>query len=163
MTDRREIAFVRTYDDFLRALRARADELKVTRETIDDLSGIQSGYASKLLSIPPIRVMGRVSFGAVLQCLGLAIVIIEDQAALDRISKRLVKRERAIVHSGRDDAGRKKRRRRHRFPKGPDHARLMRARQLANQEPAQRSAIARKAANCRWRNRAGQADGAAAG
>jgi hypothetical protein len=150
MTEGRRIAICGSYDELIKALRKRADELKITRETIDAVSGIQAGYAGKLLAPVPIRMLGRVSLGPVLQCLGLTLIVAEDTTALDRIRTRLTKRRRAPRMLATSNAGRKKHRKRWRFPKGSDHARLMRARQIAQQEPAQRSAIARIAARARW-------------
>jgi len=46
------LAIVHDYDDLVAAIRARRDELQVTHMTIDDVSGIQPGYASKLLAHP---------------------------------------------------------------------------------------------------------------
>ena len=65
---RREIAVVQSYDELIRALRKRADELKITRETIDAVTGLQGGYSAKLLASVPIRMLGRVSLGPILQC-----------------------------------------------------------------------------------------------
>jgi len=93
MTERR-LATVRTYDDLIAALRSRVDELQITREGLDFISGLQSGYSAKLLSKNPIRCLGRVSFGAVLQSLGLAIVLVEDAEAFAQMRHRLVRRVR---------------------------------------------------------------------
>jgi hypothetical protein len=46
------------------ALRQRAEQLDVSRATIDNVSGLVIGYSAKLLSEPPTRGLGPVSFGA---------------------------------------------------------------------------------------------------
>jgi hypothetical protein len=90
----RQLAVIHDYDELLAAIRARRDELQITHETIDDVSGLQPGYTSKLFAPRPIRHLHSVSLGLVLGALGLAIVLVEDQIALARVSGRLVKRER---------------------------------------------------------------------
>lgn len=146
----RHIATVSNYDELIAALRARADELGVTRETLDAVSGMQTGYCSKLLAPVPIRALGPTSLGPMLGALGLAILVVEDAEALGKISKRI---ERSTKK--RSNAGQKmlatKRRRKHRFPRGPEFAHIMRSRQLLTQSKAKRSRIAKTAAKARWR------------
>jgi hypothetical protein len=60
------IAEVRSWNDLHAAFRARAESLNVSRLVLDELSGLQSGYASKLLAPVPMRHFGRVSLGAML-------------------------------------------------------------------------------------------------
>src|SRR5262249_42058212 len=122
--------------------------LKVAYETIDDVAGLPSRYTAKLLAHAPMRTLGRVSLGPTLQCLGMTLVAVEDLSALKRIESRLSKRRRSPQDAGCDMLAAKVRKR-HRFPRGSDHARIMRARQILQQSPADRSAIARKAARAR--------------
>jgi hypothetical protein len=148
------LATVRTYDELNAALRARADALDISRETIDAISGLQNGYAGKLLAPIPIRTLSRVSLGAMLGALGLKLIVVEDVETLQKIEKRLAKRRRH------DNAGSAmlatKRRKRRAFPRGNEHARLMRLRQIANQSPEKRSQIARRAALIRWGRKGGK-------
>jgi hypothetical protein len=46
---------VSTYEAFVAALRLRADNLRVARNTLDDIAGVATGYCSKLLSNPPVK------------------------------------------------------------------------------------------------------------
>ena len=149
---RREIAVVQSYDELIRALRKRADELKITRETIDAVTGLQGGYSAKLLASVPIRMLGRVSFGPILQCLGIILIVAEDPTQLERISRQFEKRSRpAAFYAGNAMLAKKRKRRPFAaFRKSPEFARLMRARQVAKQTPEKRSAIARIAAQARW-------------
>jgi hypothetical protein len=96
------IAEVRSWNDLHAALRARAESLNVSRLVLDELSGLQSGYASKLLAPVPMRHFGRVSLGAMLGALGLKLVVQEDKEALARIAGRLVRRERNVPRRGQD-------------------------------------------------------------
>jgi len=91
-----------------------------------------------------------VSLGPLLQSLGLALVIVEDLAALKRIEKRLTKRRRPLRDAS-DMLTATKKRQRPRFPKGPEFASFMNARRTLKLDASQRSAIARKAAQARWR------------
>jgi hypothetical protein len=98
MTEARQIATVQDYGELVLAFRARADELRITRDTIDAISGLS--YSSKLLSWPPIRSMGNVSLGAILQTLGLRIHLVEDLEALERINSRMVETGRPDMLGG---------------------------------------------------------------
>jgi hypothetical protein len=48
-------AMIRGMPDLLAALRTRRDELQLTHERIDDISGLPSGYFGKLMTQPPIK------------------------------------------------------------------------------------------------------------
>jgi hypothetical protein len=128
------LATARTYDELILGLRKRADELKISRETIDAISGLQSGYAGKLLAPVPIRTLSRVSLGAMLGSLGLKIILVEDAETLAKIEKRLMKRRRR-VDAG-DTMPAKKARRKRGNPMCSDLARVFRLRQVASQTPA---------------------------
>jgi hypothetical protein len=150
MTQPRQIALVRDYDGLIQALRARADELRLSRQSLDEISGLQSGYSSKLLAPVPIKTLGQVSFGPALGAMGLAIVVIEDAEQLAKIAARIAEHAKA----GRDAARQMppgRRRNRGWFSSDPLFARLMSDRAIAKSTPAQRSRAARHAARARWR------------
>jgi hypothetical protein len=54
----RLLAEIYEYGQLLDALRARRDELQLSHTTIDDVGGLCPGYASKVLSNPPLRGLG---------------------------------------------------------------------------------------------------------
>ena len=87
------LATVTNYVDLIVALRARCDALRISREALDHISGLQSGYAGKLLAMPrpqtSMRVLGRTSFDLMLPALGVKLVMVEDEAAMPRLRKRL--------------------------------------------------------------------------
>jgi hypothetical protein len=87
---------IRSYADLLVTLRARRDELRVSHETIDEVAGLQPGYASKLLAPNPTRRLGYLSLGLMLGGLGLRMTIGEDAEALARIRRRLEVRKRWV-------------------------------------------------------------------
>lgn len=142
----RQIAIVKDYDELMAALRGRVDELKITRLQLDEaLSTLPDGYASKLLAPVPIRALGRVSLGPMLQTLGLAIVIVEDLSSVRRIASQ---RTRAI--RARETMPAKKRKTKRGF-RGSEMGRLLRARQILLHDPNKRRRIARRAARIRWK------------
>lgn len=87
---------IRSMPELIQALRDRARELQLTHETIDAVSGLQSGYTSKLLAPKPIKNLGPMSFESILGALGLAVVVVEDPEQVARVSKQWTKRERPL-------------------------------------------------------------------
>lgn len=146
MTEPRRIAVVRNYQEFMDALRARADELGMTRLDIDDRAGLQDGYASKLLAPVPIKSVGPVSLGPVLGAMGLMIVVVEDAEALARI--RVNSKKRRDAHDPMLTPKSKKRRGYWNGDK--EWGSIMHARSVLKTPPWRRRQIARKAARIRW-------------
>jgi hypothetical protein len=93
-TGERRLALIREYHELHAVCRARADELQLARTTLDDISGNQPSYSAKLLAPKPIKGFGPKTLGPTLGGLGLALVVIEDKVALERISGRLEKKKR---------------------------------------------------------------------
>jgi hypothetical protein len=93
-SSRRELAIVSEYSELHAALRRRMHELDISRETLNEIAGLQSGYSGKLLAPLPGRILGPISLGAILGALALKLVIIEDPAQLERLRPRLTKRHR---------------------------------------------------------------------
>jgi hypothetical protein len=69
------------YHGLIEICRQRAAELEISRSGIDDLSGLPSGHAGKLLGKKQVKRMGALSLGLMLETLGLKMLIIEDDAA----------------------------------------------------------------------------------
>lgn len=83
---------IRSMPELIQALRARRDELQLTHETIDAVSGLQPGYTSKLLAPKPIKNLGPMSFEMLLGALGVAVVVVEDPEQIARVSRQWTKR-----------------------------------------------------------------------
>ncbi|MEY9291487.1 hypothetical protein ABH977_006520 [Bradyrhizobium ottawaense] len=84
-------------EELLQVVRDRRDELDLSHETLDAITGLQGGYVSKLLADPPVRGFGEMSLQAVLDALGLRIgfaVIMEDPEQSDRMRARWKPRKR---------------------------------------------------------------------
>jgi hypothetical protein len=83
------------YSDLILVLRARCDELEISRENIDAVAGFPDRYAAKLLSLRHVRRVGLQSLGPLLDVLGLKLVPVIDEAAMRRNQSRLVQRDHA--------------------------------------------------------------------
>ena len=133
------------YPGLLAALRARIAELDVAGERLDELAGLPRGYFQKLIGTRPKKRLGMQSLGDVFGALAVKAVLVEDEAALARITSRLVKRKyvvpSAAVHVEVS----------HRFLRkiGAIGGRA----RAAKLTPRQRSALGRKLANHRWHRR----------
>src|SRR5215468_7623680 len=95
----RVIADVSSYEQMLAALRARVNELQINGERFDEYAGLPRGYLSKLVGAKPIRRLGMVSFEPVLAALGLRLLVIEDNAATERLKNKLPPRNQSYVRS----------------------------------------------------------------
>lgn len=149
MDDRRILAEVADYSEFLDALRHRACELKLTRERIDAISGLPDGYTSKVLCVPPMRSLGCTSFGPTLEALAVTLVLVENPEALARYSKQFKESMYPDLAAGKVDLvsyqiSRKKLSR---------MARLGGKRRAEKLTPKRRSMIARKASRAAARQR----------
>jgi hypothetical protein len=96
MTEPRQLATVVDYDGLIAAFRLRAEELNVSRETIDAVTGLQAGYCAKLLAPVPIKKLGLVSLGPMLQALGLALCVVVDDESAARFSAKMTERKREV-------------------------------------------------------------------
>ena len=98
-TDVRVFAPVDSMPDLHAAVRARVEELELSRATIDAAAGIPDGYAAKLLAQLPVKRFGATSMWPVLRVAGLKLALIEDPEALESVTFRLPKRDRAQVRT----------------------------------------------------------------
>jgi hypothetical protein len=85
------LATISTYDELITALRQRAIALNTPLEAIDDVAGLPTRYATKLLG--KTSVLGPMSFGALLGALALKLAVMPDDDALARIRHRLPARD----------------------------------------------------------------------
>jgi hypothetical protein len=83
---------IRDVDDLVEAIRARRDELGISYETMDAISGLSPGHCAKLSS--GAKGIGRVSLPAVLGALGAALVLVEDPEQTARVADRWRPRQR---------------------------------------------------------------------
>jgi hypothetical protein len=147
----RTLGVVKSYDDLHQLLRARAEELNVSRQTLDEAAGLTPGHASKLLSPTPIKKLGAVTMTLMLQVLGVRLIAQEDVEALAQL-KRFPTREvevpaRSVPWGRKGTQAIVSMRFVRRIARAGGQAR---ARALT---AAQRSVIASQAAKARWRRR----------
>jgi hypothetical protein len=89
-----DVPMIHSMEELLAALRARRDELQLTHERLDDISGLPSGYFGKLLAPVPIKNLGWMSFGLALDSMGVALVMVENPEQIKLVEKRWTPRER---------------------------------------------------------------------
>jgi hypothetical protein len=85
------------YNQMITVPRARAADLNLSGETIDEVSGLPSRYAAKLLGPNQIRRLGATSLGAFLGALAVRCLIVEDKAALERLKTRIIPRQASYI------------------------------------------------------------------
>jgi hypothetical protein len=93
------LAEITDYDSLIQALRARANELSISRETIDNLAGLPDRYANKVLSTGGRKRIGMQSLGLLLGALGLKLIAVPDEEALARNRSRMVPRQEFQVRN----------------------------------------------------------------
>ncbi len=76
------------YGTLIESCRVRCDQLALSRAELDRLSGLPDGYSAKLLGRdgcgPRQKRVWPVSLDVMLRALGLAVILIEDEAATAR-------------------------------------------------------------------------------
>ena len=142
MQDGQHLGVVRSYDDLHAILRARAEELEVSRTTIDEVAGLTPGYSSKLLAPRPMKIMGELSFGIILSALGIKLIAVIDTEMLTRFEKGRARRTNRMVRS------------RQQFIVTPKYMATLGAKggviRMKKLTAKQRSSLARKANRIRW-------------
>jgi len=71
-------AQVEDYNALRNALRQRVDQLRMSRQTLDTISGLPSGYSAKVLSSGARKNLGALSLDLVLKSVGLQMAIVSD-------------------------------------------------------------------------------------
>jgi general stress protein YciG len=94
------IGEINSFSDLHSVLRARAEQLNMSRETIDHLTGLQPGYSSKLLAPRPIRKLSDFALGLLLPVLGIKLCLVECPQRMARIAKHIGTRKGDHVRQG---------------------------------------------------------------
>lgn len=137
------LAEISNYSDLHAALRKRADDMQVSRETLDHLCGLPAGYAGKLLAPNPLKLVGPTSLGTLLEVMGCKLLLVEDPEAQKRLRHRLKKRAEHQVRPNGSIAARY-------WLFSRENAREISALVRVKMSPAARSLRARRAAIARW-------------
>jgi hypothetical protein len=86
------LKLLKSQEDIRALIRSRLDELGVTHELADELTGMASGYTSKLMC--GLKNVGAISLPAYLDALGIGLVAVVDTLQTERMRHRWVKRKR---------------------------------------------------------------------
>jgi hypothetical protein len=104
-------ARVNSYDELHRLVRDRASKMQASRTTLDAVTGLPDGYCGKVLSENYGKKFGKLSLFALLEVLGLTLIVVDDRPAIER-SETLLRRfpERRERHArwGNRSANRRK-------------------------------------------------------
>jgi hypothetical protein len=84
---------IRSYADLMRELRARVENLNISRVEVDRLSGMCGGYSSKVLAPRPLKNLGMTTLPLMLGALGVALRLEVDPEAMERITRSVEKRQ----------------------------------------------------------------------
>lgn len=129
-----DIAIVRDLAELADALRIWCSERGVTRQALDRRAGLTSGHSGKLLGRRHAAAFGNVSLRWLLAALGLQLVLQIDPNA-EQPAMRKHQRKHPHWRNARDSKW----------------GRRLAARRALALSPEQRSEIARRAAEARWR------------
>jgi hypothetical protein len=151
-----EITYPNAYTRMISAFRDRAAQrsIPMSSAAVADVAGVANYYFPKLLQANPVRRVGINSLGPLLAVLGLKMILVEDIEAVNRYGPRIPVATESCTRVLTVKCGRGKQQLvsvkmlRRIAPLGA----AARNRALS---PAQRSQIARKAANARWRRARG--------
>jgi hypothetical protein len=75
---------VNDYSGLVNACRDRSEQMELSRLELDAQAGLCDGHSDKILRPRPEKKFGIMSLGAILQTLGLILVIVEDPVARDK-------------------------------------------------------------------------------
>jgi hypothetical protein len=129
-------------------LRARAEALQLSRHSLDEIAGLPSGLAGKILSPHPKKRFGNISLPLLLAALGMKLVAEVDEQKTAALQARIRGSTRNESHV-RNDVVHIEYSRRHfqRMGKrgGPNSRAYM--------SPRQASALGKRAAQARWSSR----------
>lgn len=93
------IAEITSYSDLIAAMRLHADQLDVSRTIISEIAGLPDGYFAKIAGPRQVKRIGMLSLGPILSALGMKLVAIPDQEALERNRSRYEARDPAHTKS----------------------------------------------------------------
>jgi hypothetical protein len=142
----RRLAICRSYADLPHAIRRYCERKGITRQRLDQRTGLADGHSAKLLAPSAVRVLGRISLGLVLDALELELVLqMRAKAAATGGEQTYADENASEGKPARQDWRRNR---------GTAWGKRMAARRALQMTPAQRSANARKAAQARWAARA---------
>ena len=85
---------VTDYEALHEMFRDRVEDLNTSRISIDEAGKFTPGYAAKLLSSPPMRMLSRESLGKMLDATGMVLVAVVDDERFAEVKSTLAPRKR---------------------------------------------------------------------
>lgn len=85
---------IRNMAEIRQALVSAKIERGISFATLDHISGLPDGYSSKVLAPNPVKMVGNQSLGEILQALGKALVMVDDEQAIAQVKDRWRKSKR---------------------------------------------------------------------
>jgi hypothetical protein len=140
----------RHFPELLQAIRERIAELGITLSTVDEIVGLPSNYAAKLMCDPPMRRASPFTLFLIIEGLGLKMFLREDAETLSRVQTRLEQSKRSKPRAIRAVSTNKI----VRIHLTPDFMKQIQRKggyaRAQRMTPAQRSKAARRAVRARW-------------
>src|ERR1035437_2143164 len=93
MIDERRLGEFSNYDELLGVVKARMIEVGITNDTLELITGLPDRYVAKLLS--KSKNLGPMSFGVIVQGLGMKLAAFEGPAATQKMRTRRKHRKKA--------------------------------------------------------------------
>ena len=93
MIEERRLGEIVDYDGMIAVVKSRMIELGITNDTLELITGLPDRYVAKLLS--KSKNLGPMSFGVIVQGLGMKLAAIEDHAATQKMRSRWKHRKKA--------------------------------------------------------------------
>lgn len=146
------LATAASYDEMIDALVARKNELGLSNEMVDELTGLPGGYTGKVLGPARVKKMGALSLWLMLEVLALKIEFHTDLQTAEKMAVRWEKRSegQANLNNNARPLSMRALAKKHRATFRASGKAGNRARQAAL-SPEKRSMLARRAAKKRWR------------
>ncbi len=85
------------YDGLVSAIRARVDEMNISRNELDVQAGVPLGYSGKVLGPSQIKHLGYATMGPILGAIGCKLVLVEDPEQTAKILNRARPRDNSQV------------------------------------------------------------------
>ena len=88
------------YVSLRNAIRARVEQLNISRVCLDEVGGLPAGYSSRLLAPTAKKKIGQLSLELMLKAAGLKMVLVDDREALAKFEPMYAERDASQARPG---------------------------------------------------------------
>lgn len=88
------------YVSLRNAIRARVEQLNVSRVCLDDVTGLPAGYSAKLLAPCGKKKIGQLAIDLLLKAAALKVFLVDDREALAKVQPMFVERHVSQARPG---------------------------------------------------------------